>query len=1020
MQFNIGHRATAARFLTCVLVFCCMLTAFNAAILVSTAQTTTKAQPTRSVSQTKAKPTMTPRPANSTSCNPGNLSAQTGLPSNSGTWTANFSYTSTGFPGCFIGVIPISSNVNWLQFVAGSSSCSPNPAPILTLVQCTIRYTVQSNTASGRQATITMDYGSAGQQHYNVFQYGPVENLNVSVIGSGSISELEYGRTCTISCTPLVGVYYGYTDTLTATPSTGYSFTGWSGACSGTGRCTLLMTSDKNVTATFTPLPPVTLTVNVTPNANGTVTSSPSGISCSSSNCTASFPNSSNVTLSQTPASGYAFTGWSGACSGTGSSCVVSMTAARTVTANYAPLEALTVNVTPSASGTVTSSPSGISCTGGNCTAQFAQNTNVTLTSSPAVGYSFVGWSGACSGTGTCIVAVSTALTVTATYAPSETLTVSVTPNTAGTVMSSPSGIACTGSNCNAPFAQNTHVTLTETPASGYAFTGWSGGGCSGTSSTCIVTMSAATNVTATFVLTDAVTVVVSGSGSVSSGPSGITCPGVCTANFPEPSQIELYATPVTGYTVTWSGEICIAGSNLPYECIVRLSGTNSRTITATYTPVYQLTVHNFGGEIDAVYINPGGYMCPDSGSTCTPTFAPGTVVTLSANSENYTLMGWTGACSGTNSSCQVTMTQNMAVGAKFSGPAVNINTVAGDNYQGFSGDGGSPTLAELNLPQGLTVDGIGHIFIADTGNYRIRKVTGGAISTVAGNGTSGYSGDNGPATSAELGKPVSVAINSGENKLYIADQSNNSIRMVSISAGVAGNIITVAGNGTAGYSGDGGLATNAEINQPSGVAMDNSGNILIADTANNRIRMITASTGVITTIAGNGTAGFSGDGGAATSAQLNGPVAIAVDGSGNIYVADSGNYRVRMVTTAGVISTFAGNGTTSYSGDNGLATNAGFASVTGVAVNPYALPPADVYIADATNNRVRIVPGFAVFNEYQAGYIYTAAGNGTAGFAGDGGAAVNSELNQPWGVGTDPSGHLVIADKNNNRIRSF
>ena len=213
------------------------------------------------------------------------------------------------------------------------------------------------------------------------------------------------------------------------------------------------------------------------------------------------------------------------------------------------------------------------------------------------------------------------------------------------------------------------------------------------------------------------------------------------------------------------------------------------------------------------------------------------------------------------------------------------ITTIAGNGIAGYSGDGGLATNAELNNPYGVAVDSNGNIYIADTNNNRIRKVnsTTGIITTIAGNGTAGYSGDGGLATNAELYYPYGVAVDSNGN-IYIADTYNNRIRKVNSTTGI---ITTIAGNGTAGYSGDGGPATNAQLNYPYGVAVDSSGNIYIADTDNNRIRKVNSTTGIITTIAGNGNPGYSGDGGPATNAELYDPSGVAVDSNGNIYIAD-------------------------------------------------------------------------------------------------------------------------------------
>jgi hypothetical protein len=220
---------------------------------------------------------------------------------------------------------------------------------------------------------------------------------------------------------------------------------------------------------------------------------------------------------------------------------------------------------------------------------------------------------------------------------------------------------------------------------------------------------------------------------------------------------------------------------------------------------------------------------------------------------------------------------------------------VAGNGSFGFAGDGGPATGASLSTPTGVATDAAGNLFIADNYNYRIRKVAvgTGVITTVAGNGSFGYAGDGGPATSASLASPSGVAVDAAGN-LFIADLGNNRIRMVTAGTGI---ITTVAGNGNPGFAGDGAAATGASLNYPSGVAVDAAGNLYIADQGNNRIRMVTAGTGVITTVAGNGVQGFGGDGGPATSASLYGPIGTATDPAGNMFIADQLNERIRKVT---------------------------------------------------------------------------------------------------------------------------
>jgi uncharacterized protein (TIGR03437 family) len=322
------------------------------------------------------------------------------------------------------------------------------------------------------------------------------------------------------------------------------------------------------------------------------------------------------------------------------------------------------------------------------------------------------------------------------------------------------------------------------------------------------------------------------------------------------------------------------------------------------------------------------------------------------------------------------------------------ITTVAGNGTGGFGGDNGPATGAQLWGPAGVAVDSAGNLFIADTYNYRIREVSGGTITTVAGGETPGFGGDNGPATSAQLLNPLSVTVDAAGN-LYIADRFNNSIRKVS-----NGVISTVAGSWMSGFSGDNGPATSALLSAPMSVAVDSAGNLYIADHDNNRIRKVSG--GLITTVAGGGS--FLGDSGPATSALLSGASGVAVDSAGRIYIADTGNNRIRRVSN-GVITTVAGNGGFSFFGDNGPATSAQLYHPEGVAVDSGG----SLYIADSGNQLVRKVSN---------GVITAVAGNGTPGFSGDNGPAIDAQLSGPNGVAVDSAGNLYIADSGNFRIR--
>jgi uncharacterized repeat protein (TIGR02543 family) len=934
-------------------------------------------------------------------CNPGGMTATTGLPSSGGTWNAVWTFTIVQDCGSPI----LQSTVSWITPNVGATTCSPNPEPLDVLITCTTPYVVTSNSGDTRSGSLYVSFGSSGEDGpATITQYGPVETLTVGVNGGGRVTSSPTGISCPSTCS--VGVYYGNTMTLTASPNTGYSFTGWSGACTGTGSCALQMTSAKSVTATFTAIPEA---LTATVSGSGTVTSTPGGIACPSV-CTASFGYGTAVNLTASATNGYVFTGWGGACSGTGT-CAVTMTSAKSVTATFTAPQTLTVTVT--GTGTVTSTPGGIACPS-TCTASFTDKSSVSLTATAGSGYAFSGWSGACSGSGACTVTMNGAESVTATFVPLETLTVSVSGN--GTVTSTPGGISC-GSSCTATFAQGTTVKLTAAAAAGYKFTGWSGA-CTGTG-TCAVAMSAGESVSAMFSLEppQTLTVTVTGTGTVTSTPAGISCPGTCSGAFPYGTVVSLTAEAGSGYSFTgWSGACSGTGS-----CTVTMNAAETASATFTAEPTLSVTVTG-GGTVTS---SPAGISCP---GTCSALFSKGTIVDLSAAPSNgYTLSDWSGACSGSGS-CAVTMNSAESITATFD--ELVISTAAGDGTEGFSGDGGAATSAELNYPEDLALDSAGNFYIADSSNERIRKVTvsTGDISTVAGDGAEGFSGDGGPATSASLRCPFGVTLDSAGN-IYIADTCNWRIRAVNTGTKAVtllgieiqpGDIETVAGSSTGGYSGDGGPATDAQLMGPSGVAVDGAGNLYIADSDNYRIRKVSASTGIITTVAGDGTEGYNGDGIAATSAELGQPGGVALDSSGNIYIADTWNYRVRVVNTgataitvAGVliqpgdIATIAGNGTAGYNGDEIAATSAELDVPDRVALDSLG----NIFISDAQNQRVRRVIA-------STGIITTVAGDGTAGYSGDGGSAIAAELHSPGGVKMDSNGNLYIADIVNARVR--
>jgi sugar lactone lactonase YvrE len=309
----------------------------------------------------------------------------------------------------------------------------------------------------------------------------------------------------------------------------------------------------------------------------------------------------------------------------------------------------------------------------------------------------------------------------------------------------------------------------------------------------------------------------------------------------------------------------------------------------------------------------------------------------------------------------------------------------------------GEASNAALRLPQGLAYDAAGNLFIADTADNLVREVDlNGVISTVAGTGEQGFAGDGGAAASALLDSPTGIAIDAA-GSLYIADTHNNRIRKVS-----AGTITTIAGAGVAGFSGDGGAALAATLSQPTAIAIDANGNLYIADTNNNRIRMIAGTT--ITTVAGNGDQIYSGDGGLATAAGLDSPRGVAVDAAFNLYIGDTHNQRVRMVAhSTGIISTLAGTGEKGFTAD-GAAASAALARPRGVAVDAAGA----VYVADSDNQRIRSIA---------SGQVATIAGNGNEGYSGDTGSAASASLDEPATVVLQ-NGSVAIADTENNTVR--
>ena len=333
------------------------------------------------------------------------------------------------------------------------------------------------------------------------------------------------------------------------------------------------------------------------------------------------------------------------------------------------------------------------------------------------------------------------------------------------------------------------------------------------------------------------------------------------------------------------------------------------------------------------------------------------------------------------------------------------MTTIAGDT-SGYGGDAGPADRATLNYPSAVAVNARGNIYVSDENNDRLRMIDGktGIITTVAGNGTTGFSGDNGPAADAQISGPSGIDFDKDGN-IYFADEGNARIRRVDVITHV---ITTVAGDGQKAYNGDGGPALDASFIHPSGVAVDALGNMYIADWGTNTIRKIDAVSGRIITLAGNGEPGNGGDGGPARSAKLNGVNELALDNKGNLYMTDSYNNRVRKIDLkTGIITTVAGTGEVGYSGDGALGTEADVNGPTGVAVDTAG----NVFFSDWGNSCIRRI-------DFKTNIITTVAGRGEAGFGGDGGPAVLSYISRAEGVALDAQGNIYIADDNNDRVR--
>lgn len=541
----------------------------------------------------------------------------------------------------------------------GSGSITSNPSGISCGPTCSASYT------SGTWVTLTAtpapgwglaSWGGAcsGNGGCSVYMnnnqsvtatFVPVWTLGLTVQGTGSVTLAPGGAVCTGNCN--FTFLNNTMVTVTPAPGTNFVFSHWSGDCSGSGSCNVTMSANHSVTVTFDP----NFTVNIT--GPGGVTSSPAGISCGGT-CTASFPYGTSVTLTATPTGGYIFQGWTGDCSGVGT-CVLNATATHNVGAKFGPW----LTVTTIGHGTVTSLPVGLTVgPDSSASAPFKSGRTVMLIPASDPGWVFMGWSGACAGSGDCYVSMTGDFSATATFEAQYTMTLitqgfNVGPNY---IAIYPGGDACPAV-CVRTYLDGTALNLSAFYNSDTAFAGFTGG-CVTTNNVCLFTITSDTTVYATFKQLFPLSVSVNGHGSVQSSPSGINCPGTsCSATYADGTSVTLTPTPQAGNVFTgWNGDCLGSGA-----CTVTVD--QARNVTANFAASYSLTITKAGSETGAlVSSSPGGIDC---GSTCTAAFTQGSTITLSvtpAFGDSVVFVTWSGACSGKSLQCTLTMNGNTSV----------------------------------------------------------------------------------------------------------------------------------------------------------------------------------------------------------------------------------------------------------------------------------------------------------------------------------------------------------------------
>ena len=523
-----------------------------------------------------------------------------------------------------------------------------------------------------------------------------------------------------------------------------------------------------------------------------------------------------------------------------------------------------------------------------------------------------------------------------------------------------------------------------------------------------------ATAITGMYLSPASGTITVTAPGNFEVSRDGAAWGSSCTISYSGSSlsATEVYVRFDPSAVATFTGSIAIAGGG--GSQVIYVSGMGCAACSSTPTAGIATAAPAYASSATPCSLSLGGYSAA-AGITFqwqVATTGSSTYANISgATNPTYSFTGISASqCYRCIATCPVsglsdTSAASCITYSSFSTCEI-VNLVAGNNTAGYLGDGGAATSAALNQPFSAAVDGAGNIFVTDYSNHVIRKITpSGVISTIAGDGTYGFSGDSGPATAARISSPGGIAV-APSGDLYFADITANRIRKITPS----GRISTIAGSSyTGAFTGDGGAATDAGLNDPYDVALDGSGNIYIADALNGRIRMINAA-GIITTIAGNGAITLSGDGGMATDAAFAFPVAVAADGLGNVFVADNGNNRIRKIDAHGIITTYAGTSVPGFGGDGGPASLAEINSPNDLFVDSYN----NLYIADGRNYRVRkITPDGIISTIAGTDRTYTTGTHG-----GDGGIATAATFGVIHGVTADVSHNVYIVDFNNNTIR--